>query len=555
MNRLKVPRSDSRYFSICQVESDIVEPKLPASVENFSQAARSWDLERLYVDLAAAKREFAPHKKRGLTEVETERLRGLLCGYSPAEIATQLHISAGGLLVSLGELYRYVEVLTHRELHTLKNWRDVVDWLDAAGYRHGSALLNEPGLSGQDVPDLAAFYGRTVELETLNQWVTIDRVRVVAVVGMAGVGKTALVVKWIRSVAAQFDRVVWLSLAYVPPFPQTLARLLAGLGCATSRELSTAEGIWQLVNHLQRHRGAIVLDGLEALLQPEEFAGRYAPEHQAYRDLIATIAQTEHQSCLCITSREKTPEIAAIESQHSSVRCWQLTGLDKAAAQLILADKGLVQQNNTPHLIELYRGNPLALKMVSSTICEIFNGNIDEFLQGSSLFIGDFGEIIATQFQRLSSLEHQILYALALERKPMTFLQLRDFCSSWSSTSKLAQALDSLGRRSLLEKNHGGFMLGQAIAKAVTERLIEQICHEALVAYQTQTTDRTQLLHHQILLQFQTHCQGDEKVLNYRKILLKVENELRSFLQDTAPQNIDKTLVNMLSLIPKPIIS
>jgi DNA-binding CsgD family transcriptional regulator len=528
-----------------------VEPKLPVSIENFSQADQLWDLERLYVDLAAAKREFAPHKKRGLTEVETERLRGLLCGYSPAEIATVLHISPGGLLVSLGELYRYLEVLTQREPHTLKNWRDVVDWLEVVGYRKVSASTDKGETSWQDFPDISTFYGRTEELEILKQWVTIDRCRVVAVVGMAGVGKTVLVVKLVRELAEEFDRVVWLSLGYVPPFPQTLTRLLGGLGCATATASSTAEGIWQLVEQLRRQRCAIVLDGLEAMLQAEEFAGRYAIEHQAYRDLIKTIAETDHQSCLCLTSQEKTPEIAAIESQNSPVRCLQIGGLEVVAAQSILTDKGLSLQKNTPHLINLYRGNPLALKMVASTISEIFNGNIDAFLQGSSIFIGDFGEIISGQFQRLSSLEHQLLYALALEREPMTFLQLRDFCSSWTSTSKLAQALDSLGRRSLLEKTPAGFTLGQAIAKAVTDRLIEQICREALVAYQTQNSDKAQLLHHQLLLQFQTQGQNDEKVLNYRKILLKVENELRSFLQDTTSTDIDKKLQSLLNLIPR----
>jgi DNA-binding CsgD family transcriptional regulator len=157
-----------------RLRATIVEPKLPLSVENFAQAAQLWDLERLYVDLAAAKREFAPHKKRGLTEVEKERLRGLLCGESPAEIATILHISPGGLLVSLGELYRYVEVLTQREPHTLKNWRDVVDWLEVAGYRQASSSALPPGSSWQDVPDISTFYGRTAELEVLKKWVTID---------------------------------------------------------------------------------------------------------------------------------------------------------------------------------------------------------------------------------------------------------------------------------------------------------------------------------------------------------------------------------------------
>jgi DNA-binding CsgD family transcriptional regulator len=528
-----------------------VEPKSPSSLEHFSQAAQTWDLDRLYADLAAAKREFAPHKKRGLTEVETERLRGLLCGYSPADIATVLHLSPGGLLVSLGELYRYLEVLTQREPHTLKNWRDVVDWLEVAGYRKGSASTDEREAAWQDFPDIPTFYGRTEELEVLKQWVTIDRCRVVAVVGMAGVGKTALVAKLVHELAVEFDRVVWLNLGYVPPFPQTLTRLLAGLGRTTSTVGSAAEGIWQLVEQLRHQRCAIVLDGLEAMLQAEEFAGRYAPEHQVYRDLIKTIAQTDHQSCLCLTSQEKTPEIAAIASPNSSVRCLQIGGLDAGSAQSILIDRGLSHQKNILHLIELYRGNPLALKMVSSTIAEIFNGNIDEFLQGSSLFIGDFGEIISGQFQRLSALEHQILYALALERQPMTFLQLRDVCASWASTSKLAQALDSLGRRSLLEKTPAGFTLGQAIAKAATDRLIEQICREVWVAHQTQNLDRTQLLRHQLLLQFQTHGLNDEKVLNYRKILLKVESELRAFLQETTSVELDDKLESILNLIPK----
>lgn len=532
-----------------------MESQIPHSIENFFQAERLWDLERLYADLATAKREFAPHKKRGLTDVEKERLRGLLCGNSPAEIAAALHVSPGGLLVSLGELYRYVEVLTQRDLHTLKNWRDVVDWLEEAGYRHGSGLTDESGRLGKEVPEVAAFYGRTAELELLNRWVTIDRCRLVAVVGMAGVGKTALVAKWVREVAADFDRVVWVSLRYVPPFDRTLTRLLADLGYAATGERSTAEGIWQLVEQLRRQRCAIVLDGLEAMLQSEELAGRYAPEHQGYRDLIETVAETEHQSIVWVISQEKTPEIAVLESPNSIVRCLQLAGLDGEAAQSLLSERGFSPQKTMSHLIELYRGNPLALKMVASTIGDIFGGNIDAFLQGSSLFIGDFGEIIAGQFQRLSSGELQILYALALERKAMTFLQLRDFCSSWTSTSKLAQALDSLGRRSLLEKQGMGFGLGQAIAKAATDRLIEQICQDVLVADRTHSFEKVQILNHPILQQFQSACFDDEKVLNYRKILLKVERELRSFLQETVPGNSEDPLMNMMALIPKPSIA
>lgn len=52
--------------------------------EQFAQAANNWDLETLYTDVASA-------KGKRLTPVEKLHLRGLLCGYSPAEIAARLN--------------------------------------------------------------------------------------------------------------------------------------------------------------------------------------------------------------------------------------------------------------------------------------------------------------------------------------------------------------------------------------------------------------------------------------------------------------------------------
>ncbi len=43
--------------------------------------------------------------------------------------------------------------------------------------------------------DTSFFYGRTVELATLEEWVDSDRCRVIALFGMGGMGKTALAVK------------------------------------------------------------------------------------------------------------------------------------------------------------------------------------------------------------------------------------------------------------------------------------------------------------------------------------------------------------------------
>ena len=63
---------------------------MPPADEQFTEASNHWDLETLYADLASA-------KGKRLTPVEKLHLRGLLCGYSPAEIAEKLGKDAKGV--------------------------------------------------------------------------------------------------------------------------------------------------------------------------------------------------------------------------------------------------------------------------------------------------------------------------------------------------------------------------------------------------------------------------------------------------------------------------
>lgn len=97
--------------------------------EQFAQAANQWDLETLYIDLASA-------KGKRLTPVEKLHLRGLLCGYSPVEIAEKLNKSAKGVGVDLCKtLYVYVKNLVDKSDESIENWRDVTEWLEEAGYK------------------------------------------------------------------------------------------------------------------------------------------------------------------------------------------------------------------------------------------------------------------------------------------------------------------------------------------------------------------------------------------------------------------------------------
>ncbi len=97
--------------------------------EQFSQAKNDWDLERLYNDLTSI-------KGKNLTRTEKLHLRGLLCGYSPIEIAEILDRDVKGLKVNLCKnLYKYVKIIANREQERVENWRKICQWLEEAGYK------------------------------------------------------------------------------------------------------------------------------------------------------------------------------------------------------------------------------------------------------------------------------------------------------------------------------------------------------------------------------------------------------------------------------------
>ncbi|XWK88830.1 MAG: helix-turn-helix domain-containing protein [Phormidium sp.] len=107
------------------------------STELFTEAANEWDLETLYTDLASA-------KGKRLTPVEKLHLRGLLCGYSPAELAEKLNKSAKGIGVDLcNTLYHYVKNLVGKGDEKIENWRNIAEWLEEAGYKSQSSAEYE----------------------------------------------------------------------------------------------------------------------------------------------------------------------------------------------------------------------------------------------------------------------------------------------------------------------------------------------------------------------------------------------------------------------------
>ena len=191
------------------------------------------------------------------------------------------------------------------------------------------------------------------------------------------------------------------------------------------------------------------------------------------------MGEVTHQSCLLLTSREKPKEIAALEGETLCVRSFLLSGLQAADGQEILKVKGVfASESESSQLVERYAGNALALKVVATTIQDVFGGEISKFLQQETSVFGDIRELLEQQFTRLSNLEKDAMYWLAINREPVSLLQIGEDIVSQIPPQKLLESLESLVRRLLIEKTAGLFTLQPVLMEYVTQRLIEQVCQE-----------------------------------------------------------------------------
>ena len=300
--------------------------------------------------------------------------------------------------------------------------------------------------------DVSVFYGREKELAILEEWIIKKNCRMVGLIGMAGIGKTSLSVKLAENIGHHFDYLIWRSLDYAPSLRELMQDLIFFLSDGKQQKIPDRDeqAMEELMNYLRLHRCLVVLDEWENILPEWNGNTKYSQQFQSYGNLIKQIGEQKHQSCLILNSREKPQEINLVEGKY--VYCLQLEGLGKAAKE-ILNDKGLFNPEDWEELIRIYRGNPLALKLISTRIKQVFDGNVSQFLDlGSTMIIDEFKEELDEQFRnRLSDFEKQIMFCLAKNQKPISFCQLQQILKL-DSGSILIEALNSLSWLSLIEK-------------------------------------------------------------------------------------------------------
>ncbi len=388
-----------------------------------------------------------------------------------------------------------------------------------------------------EAPESGVFYGRTEELATLQQWIVQDKCRLVTLLGMGGMGKTALAVKLVESIQDQFEYFIWRSLRYTPSVEDILAELINFVCGHPPLPRGGEEGVLpasfnsrlsQLIDCLRKHRCLVVVDNFEAILGDSEsnsatlrhHCGTYLDGFLLYGELLKRVGESQHQSCLLLISQEKPREIAVREGQAQPIRSFVLNGLHEVEAREILKAKGLAGEERWETLINLYRGNPLALNIISTIIQELFNSNVLDFLRQNTLVITGLSDILEQQFKRLSRLEKQVSYWLAIHRKPVLLSQLQADISFPVKKSELIEVLQSLGWRSLIEKSTEPsevlFTLPPVVMKYVTNQFVEQVCEQIC-------EEKIELLRSHALV---TTQEDKIKEFHFKPILASVKEQL-----------------------------
>jgi len=338
--------------------------------------------------------------------------------------------------------------------------------------------------------DVSVFYGRNTELATLKQWIIQEHCRMVAILGIGGTGKTALSVKLAEQIQGEFEYIVWRSLHNAPAINSLLDNLIHFLSQGQENNLyeDVNSKVSLLLSYLQKHRCLIVIDNVETILSGADTsgalskcqAGYYREGYEEYGELFKRVGEIRHSSCLVITSREKPKEVASLEGKTFPVRTLHLSGLTTIDGQAILRAKGnfIGSLSEWQTLIQSYAGNPLSLKIIATTISDLFAGDIAKFLAEGTVVFGDIQDLLNQQFNRLSVLEKEIMYWLAISREGVAIAELKADILSPLTSAQLLEILESLERRSLIEKGAAVFTLQPVLMEYVTDRLITQVCQE-----------------------------------------------------------------------------
>ncbi|MBE9069001.1 hypothetical protein IQ260_20360 [Leptolyngbya cf. ectocarpi LEGE 11479] len=342
----------------------------------------------------------------------------------------------------------------------LSNWQEIAEL--ALEPRNEESLSFPCLIDWGEAPDIEQFYGREQELQQLQTWV--NTAKLITISGLGGTGKTTLAIVLAEQQQTEFEQIIWRS-SNVP-----LETLLTDVLETPSETVE--QGVKQLLKTMQ-HRRLIILDAIESHI---------------HLDFLYRISRSRHRSCLLVISRQPLPTQFQTLNRSQQI---SLSGFSPDAAVKLLRTcgcRGQLSQLKT--LARLYGHNPLALKLVASTIKTVFNGQIAPFLDQETIILPDpIRLLFQQQFKALEPLEKTILFWLAIWQEPISLCRLQTHLLSPDPATTMT-SLSTLVQRSLVTQHfladQPSFSLQPMIMTFFINELAAAIAQEILQAHSTQ---------------------------------------------------------------------
>ncbi|NEO27626.1 MAG: ATP-binding protein [Kamptonema sp. SIO4C4] len=229
-----------------------------------------------------------------------------------------------------------------------------------------------------------AWVGREEAVETLSEALRQSK-RLVLILGLTGIGKTALAERLVLECQGEMEQVQRVNFEGVPSvdFAAIALQWLEEWGVTlTAQDREPQRLLQQVLGYLQEHSVLLLLDSLETLLIADETeeGGQFADEYWL-AFFQGVLAASRSSSRLLITSQE-LPELLVQQRYQGVWESYLLTGLSEAEQRDLWVATGLDCEEQTPEfkilsrLGTVYQGHPLVLRVIVGEIWESFQGKV-----------------------------------------------------------------------------------------------------------------------------------------------------------------------------------